>query len=193
MIVERLIQARAWDDGWRYFLQLSENISTLTSRSFGVVDGLQTGRFDIGIMVDYLAADTAELSFAYGRPVMLMPAQVGILQGARKPELACDFVRFLTSIPGQRLLASPQIGRIPVLEEVQQGSDVQIASQVRDALRLSWIGYDARLARDRYWAVNTLFDVFITDRLPERRALWQRYRALERRAAPDKLRHIRSL
>ncbi|MBL6431043.1 MAG: ABC transporter substrate-binding protein [Alphaproteobacteria bacterium] len=55
MLVERFLQVRGWNEGWSYFLALSENLSTLTSRSFGVIDGVRSNRFDIGITIDFLA------------------------------------------------------------------------------------------------------------------------------------------
>ena len=47
--------------------------------------------------------------------------------------------------------------------------------------------------RDSYWSVNALFDIFISDLLPQRRELWARLRALEGRASTDELARIERL
>jgi hypothetical protein len=63
---------------------------------------------------------------------------------------------------------------------------------VQDALRLEWISYDSSVSARRYWAVNTLFDVMITESLAERKSLWARVRALEGQVNPAALALIRA-
>jgi hypothetical protein len=63
---------------------------------------------------------------------------------------------------------------------------------VQDALRLEWISYDSSVSARRYWAVNTLFDVMITESLAERKSLWARVRALEDQVDPAALASIRA-
>lgn len=187
MFVERFLQVRGWEGGWAWLLALSGNLTTLTSRSFGVVDGVEKGRFEIGITIDFLALSRAEngLSFRYGRPVMVMPAQIGILKGGASPDLAVRFVRFVLSPEGQRLLLRPEIRRVPILPELRASADDPGFAEIENALRLRWQPYDALLARDRYWAVNALFDVFITFQLPRRQQAWRRLRALRGLERPE--------
>lgn len=179
MLVERFLQVRGWGEGWGYFLRLTENLSTLTSRSFGVIDGVKSGRFDIGLTIDFLAGVEPDLEFRYGKPVMIFPAQIGRLADAQEPELACDFVRFVLSDAGQRLLLDPGVGRIPVSASLRESAAEAIPAPMQDAIRHQWQTYDAGLAQRRYWAVNALFDIFISDTLPRRRDLWARLRALK--------------
>jgi hypothetical protein len=47
------------------------------------------------------------------------------------------------------------------------------------------------MSADRYWSVNTLFDLMITEQLTERRDLWRRAHVLEGRVAPERLAHLR--
>lgn len=179
MMVERFLQVRGWEDGWDYFLRLSENLSTLTARSFGVIDGVRSGRFDIGLTIDFLAEVEPDLEFRYGKPVMIFPAQIGRLAHGLEPGLACDFIGFVLSDSGQRLLLEPGVGRIPVAASLRDSADAAIPEPMRDAIRHQWQVYDAGLAERRYWAVNALFDIFISDLLPRRRELWERFRALQ--------------
>lgn len=179
MMVERFLQVRGWEEGWAYFLRLTENLSTLTARSFGVIDGVRSGRFDIGLTIDFLAEVEPDLEFRYGKPVMIFPAQIGRLAGGLEPGLACDFIGFVLSDTGQRLLLDPGVGRIPVVASLRPEAPDAIPEPMRDAIRRQWQVYDARLAQRRYWAVNALFDIFISDLLPRRRELWVRLRALQ--------------
>ncbi len=180
MVVERFLQVRGWDAGWAYLLELSGNLSTITSRSFGVVDGVEKSRFQIGITIDFLAQSRAKygVAFEYGRPLMVMPAQIGILEQGAAPALAAAFVEFVLSPEGQRILLRPEVQRVPISRQIRAETD-STAPEISAAVRLNWLEYDALLARDRYWAVNMLFDVFITFQLTERNNAWRRLRALQ--------------
>lgn len=193
MMIERFLQVRGWEDGWEYFLRLAENLSTLTARSFGVIDGVRSGRFDIGLTIDFLAEVEPDLDFRYGKPVMIFPAQIGRLANGLEPELACAFIGFVLSDEGQRLLLEPGVGRIPVSSSLRDSADAAIPEPMRDAIRRQWQVYDAGLAQRRYWAVNALFDIFISDLLPRRRELWERFRALQGHASAAELAPIERL
>lgn len=180
MMVERFLQVRGWNEGWTYFLRLSENLATISARSFGVIDGVESGRFDIGLSIDFLATAHPELEFRYGEPVMVFPAQIGLLAGAAAPALACDFFAFVASEPGQKLLLSPEVGRIPASDAIRAGAGpVAVPEALEGAIRRSWQGYDAGVAQARYWVVNMIFDLVIAENLPRRRDLYARIRALE--------------
>lgn len=193
MMVERFLQVRGWQQGWDFYLRLSENLSTLTSRSFGVIDGLKSGRFSIGLSIDFLAGTEPELNFRYGRPVMIFPAQIGRLAGGMAPDLACEFITFVLSDEGQQLLLQPEIGRVPALAGVRDQAGAAVPDLMRHAIRREWQTYDAGLAQTRYWAVNALFDIFISDRLPQRRELWARLRALKGQAPAEDLARVERL
>lgn len=194
MLVEQLLLVRGWDDGWAYLLELAGNLSTLTARSYGVPDGLANARFEIGLTIDFLAQSKRDvLNFRYGRPIVLVPAQVGILKGGLASDRACDFVRMLLSRDGQLTLLSPEISRIPYDASVRAEVETQLPDGIAEALRLSWLAYDAGVTSDRYWAVNTLFDLLVTDVLVERRNFWRRYYELEQELAQNDLRDVRSL
>jgi phosphoglycerate transport regulatory protein PgtC len=179
MFVERFLQVRGWEEGWSYLLALTANISTLTSRSFGVVDGVEKQRFELGITIDFLAQSRRDqgVSFSYGKPVMVIPAQIGLLKGGVSEQEAMAFIRFVLSDEGQTLLLMPSVWRVPVDDAIRQSAR-NIPPEITYALKLNWLQYDALLARDRYWAVNALFDQFITSRLPKRRLAWAKYREI---------------
>ena len=194
MLVEQLLLVRGWDDGWAYLLELAGNLSTLTARSYGVPDGLTNERFEIGLTIDFLAQSQRDvLDFRYGRPIVLVEAQVGILKGGQAPDKACAFVRMLLSRQGQLLLLSPEISRIPYDTSVRAEVAAQLPDGIAQALQLSWLDYDARITSDRYWAVNALFDLLITEVLVERRNFWRRYYELEQVISENDLRDVHEL
>lgn len=179
MLVERFLQVRGWTEGWGFLLGLARNLSTVTSRSFAVTDGVRSGRFGLGLTIDFLAGSAQpELAFHYGTPAVLFPAQIGVLEGAGDAALGCAFLSLVTGEDGQRLLLQPGIGRIPASDRIRQEAGDLIPPEITTALRSRWLDYNAGLASDRFWAVNILFDLAITDRLDERRALWARLDAL---------------
>jgi phosphoglycerate transport regulatory protein PgtC len=194
MLVEQLLLVRGWDDGWAYLLELAGNLSTLTARSYGVPGGLANARFEIGLTIDFLAQSQRDvLNFRYGQPIVLVPAQVGILKGGLASDKACDFIRMLLSRDGQLTLLSPEISRIPYDASVRAEVETQLPDGIAEALRLSWLDYDAAITADRYWAVNTLFDLLLTEVLVERRNFWRRYYELEQEVAQNDLRDVRAL
>ena len=194
LMIEEILQVRGWNPGWAYFLELAGNLSTLTARSFGVPEGLIDRRFDIGFTIDFLAQSRAELlDFRYGRPLVLAPAQIGILKEVGDPAQACAFVRLILSPQGQRMLVQPDIGRVPYDAAIREEVRNQLPDGIIQALRLPWLDYDARASADRFWAVNTLFDLTITEVLTERRDLWRRYHALRGRVAPERLNRVRRI
>jgi phosphoglycerate transport regulatory protein PgtC len=136
-------------------------------------------RFELGITIDFLAQSRRDegLSFSYGKPVMVIPAQIGLLQGGVSEQEATDCIRFVLSDEGQTLLLIPSVWRVPVDETVRQSAR-NISPEITSALKLNWLRYDALLARDRYWVVNALFDEFITSQLPKRRRSWAKYREI---------------
>lgn len=188
MLVEQILLVRGWQDGWRFLLELSANLSTLTARSYGVPDGLVNERFQIGLTIDFLSQSKSDvLDFQYGRPIVLAAAQVGILKGGLAPDKACDFVQMILSWDGQIALMAPDIARIPFDPAVRAKMEADLPKDVVEALKLSWFDYDAGQSSNRYWAVNTLFDTMITDRLVERRNLWRRFHALTGKVPPSDL------
>ena len=188
MLVEQILMVRGWDDGWRYLLELSGNLSTLTARSYGVPDGLVNGRFQIGLTIDFLSeSKSGVLDFRYGSPIVLAAARIGILKGGASSAQACDFLRMVLSRDGQMALTEPGISRIPYDPAVRAELEDRLPANVVNTLKLPWFDYDADQSSNRYWAVNRLFDIMITDRLVERRDLWRRYHALTDKLPPSEL------
>ena len=194
MIVENMLQIRGWNEGWSFLLELSAQLSTLTARSFGVVEGLTNERFDLGLTIDYLAQSSkTDLSFRYGRPTLIAPAQIGVLKGSKNVESACAFIEYVLSEKGQRALLDPSIARIPIDRNAREVIRESIPAALRETLDSQSPDYDSALSSNRYWAVNSLFDTFVTDSLLARRGLWSRLNRIENDVDKDKYAEIKTL
>src|SRR5690606_12986284 len=110
-LIETILQARGWQAGWAWILELAGQLNTISARSFGVLEGVEDGDFVIGLTIDFLALTRDGLVFRYGRPVILVPARIAALQGGTQPDAARAFMDFVLSSEGQRILLHPDIRR----------------------------------------------------------------------------------
>ncbi|MDO9524026.1 MAG: substrate-binding domain-containing protein [Gemmobacter sp.] len=186
-LIETILQDRGWQAGWAWLLELSGQLNTISARSFGVLEGLGQSRYDVGLTIDFLALKRSGsgIVFRYGRPIIIIPARLGALNGGRHPEAARSFIDFVLSQEGQRLLLRPDIRRIPVNEAVRAELAETLRPEVRAALQFSWSRYDPDLASRRYWQVNEVFEAFIGRDFLRRRDLWRRWHALAGSNTPE--------
>ena len=193
-LLETILQDRGWQAGWAWVLELAGQLHTISARSFGVLEGVETGEYALGLSIDFLALKRSNkgLVFRYGRPVIMIPARIAGLQGGRHPDAARAFVDFLLSEEGQRILLHSDIRRIPVHAKVRKELEESLHPEVRAALNFSWSRYDPQLAARRYWEVKQIFEAFVARDLLLRRDLWRRLRALEAAPAAE-LNRIRKL
>jgi HAMP domain-containing protein len=100
--------------GWRFILQASGNLETITARSFSVPEGVARGRFSVGPVIDFLATAKShsdkEIGFRYGDPLYLIPAGIALLEQGANPIQATAFIDFVLSPEGQKILLQPTIG-----------------------------------------------------------------------------------
>lgn len=180
LIVESLLQDKGWEKGWAMLLRMAVNLRTVSARSFSVPEGLISGRFGVGLGIDFLAQSRKELGFRYGDPVYLAPAGIAVLSNGKNTAEADLFVDFILSPEGQAILLAPAVSRLPVSRELHaKGDEPELFRMIRDNHSKP---YDAMLSQSRYHLVNQLFDRMITYRLPERRKLWKRFLTLEKQA-----------
>ncbi|WP_234464075.1 ABC transporter substrate-binding protein [Paracoccus caeni] len=192
-LLETILQDRGWQAGWAWILELGGQLNTISARSFGVLEGVESGDFDIGLTIDFLGLTHDGLAFRYGRPVILIPARIAALQGGTEPEAAKAFVDFVLSPEGQRILLRPDIRRIPVDPDIRAELLETLDPAVTAALNFSWSSYDPELAARRYWQVKQLFEAFVARDLILRRDLWRRLRALDDDAPAAERARIRRL
>ncbi|MES9899150.1 MAG: extracellular solute-binding protein [Sedimenticola sp.] len=183
LIVETLLQGKGWQDGWATLLELSGNLATITARSFGVLDGVVTGRFGVGATIDFFGlsakATGAPVEFIYPEITTFLPASIGIVKRVENLQSARLFADFLLSEQGQRLLFEPEISRLPVSKAAYRQAPVGYPSPFTDTLAGRGITFDTALSHQRYHMVNALFDIVITYRLQSLRRSWAAIREAE--------------
>ncbi|MDB5474181.1 MAG: transporter substrate-binding protein [Devosia sp.] len=177
-IVEAILQTFGWNEGWAMLSRMGGNLSTITARSFGVLDGIEQARFGLGPTIDFLAFSGGpphdKIGYRALEPLFLAPASIAALQRSQNREAAIAFINFLMSPEGQRLLMDPEIGRIPVDDELRAAALAQQGLVLAEARSDDSTVFDAALSARRYELVNIIFDEWV---VANRQALsdnWQR-------------------
>jgi phosphoglycerate transport regulatory protein PgtC len=167
---ETILQGEGWDNGWTQILQIAGNCASITERSFGVPDGVQNGQFGIGIVIDFfgLAAKASGFptEFAYPSVTAIVPANIGVVAGAKNAEAAKRFMQFTLSEEGQQLLLDPKISRLPVLPATYQKAPAGYPNPFSGTIQAK-VNFDSNLSQSRYYLVSSLFDQVITFRHKE--------------------------
>jgi phosphoglycerate transport regulatory protein PgtC len=183
---ETILQGEGWDKGWNQILQIAGNCASITERSFGVPDGVQNGQFGIGLVVDFfgLAAKNSGFptDFAYPSVTAIVPANIGVIAGARSPEAAKRFMQFTLSDEGQQLLLDPKISRLPVLPAAYAKAPKGYPNPFDGTIKAK-VNFDSNLSEARYYVVSSLFDQAITFRHKELVAATKAIQEAEKRMA----------
>ena len=167
---ETILQGEGWDRGWTQTLQIAGNCAAITERSFGVPEGVQTGQYGIGIVVDFfgLAAKASgfPIEFAYPSVTAIVPANIAAVAGSKSPEGAKRFVQFTLSDEGQQLLLDPKISRLPVLPATYKKAPAGYPNPFGGTIQAK-VNFDSALSESHYYVVSSLFDQIITFRHKE--------------------------
>jgi phosphoglycerate transport regulatory protein PgtC len=174
LMVETVLQRQGWQAGWETWLGIAGNLATVTARSFSVSSGVATGRFAIGLSIDFLGRgiDRSNIvGFAYPSENVFLPGSIAVLRGSREPEAASRFVAFVLSREGQALLSDPRIARYPVAPAGGQWPEPNLF----DLAERSGVEarFDARMSGRRYELVNVIFDELVTERLARLQRFWR--------------------
>ncbi len=175
LTVETLLQGEGWEKGWQQLLEIAGNCAAITERSFGVPDGVNNGQFGVGLVIDFfgLAGKYSgfPVDFAYPSVTAVVPANIGLVTGAKNPAEARLFIAYTVSLEGQQLLYDPKISRLPILPPAAMGGKTppgypnpfEIAKRAK-------VQFDSDLSESRYNVVSSMFDQTITFRLKELQA-----------------------
>ncbi len=173
LTVETVLQGEGWDKGWATWKAIAGNMKTVTERSFGVPDGVNSGQFGIGIVIDFFGlsskASGFPVDFVYPSVTTLVPANIAIVKNAPNRDAAAAFIEFLLSDQGQALLLNPKIMRLPVNPKAYANAPADFPNPFQDNSIGSGVKFDLALSKSRYNVVNSLFDVMITYRLKDLR------------------------
>ena len=174
LTVETLLQGNGWEEGWAEWKWIAGNFSTVTERSFGVPDGVNSGQFGLGVVIDFFGlsskASGFPVDFAYPTVTALVPANVGVVTNAPNQADAVTFIEFLLSPAGQTILLDPAIRRLPVNPAAYSDAPADYPNPFEDNSLGAALTFDVKKSGARYNVVNSLFDVMITYRLDDLRA-----------------------
>ena len=174
LTVETLLQGMGWAEGWAMWKAIAGNFKTVTERSFGVPDGVNSGQFGIGIVIDFFGlsseASGFPVKFLYPQVTTLVPANIGIVKSAPHPKAAAAFIEFLLSADGQEVLLDPKIRRLPVNPATYAKAPADFPNPFKDKSIGAAVKFDLELSKNRYNVINSLFDVMVTYRLDDLRA-----------------------
>lgn len=173
LTVETLLQGAGWEDGWAQWKRIAGNFRTVTERSFGVPDGVNTGNFGLGIVIDFFGfssqASGFPVDFTYPTITALVPANVAVVANAPNEEGAVAFIDFLLTPEGQSVLFDPAIMRLPINPATYANAPEGFPNPFEDSSIGATVSFDVERSGARYNLVNSMFDVMITYRLDDLR------------------------
>lgn len=187
LTVETVLQGEGWDQGWADWKLMAGNFATVSERSFGVPDGVNTGTFGLGIVIDFFSysslASGFPVDFAYPEVTALVPANIGVVKNAPNEAGAVAFVEYLLSPEGQEVLFDPAIMRLPVNPESYAKAPEGIPNPFEGDDIKATVKFDVDKSGARYYVVSSLFDVLITYRLDDLKAAMKAIHAAEAKHA----------
>ena len=191
LTVETLLQGMGWEKGWSMWKSIAGNFKTVTARSFGVPDGVNSGQFGLGVVIDFFGlsakASGFPVDFLYPPVTTLVPANIAIVKNAPNPKAAGAFIEFLLSPEGQEVLLDPKIRRLPVNPATYAKTPKGFPNPFKDKSIGSAVKFDLKLSKSRYNIINSLFDVMITYRLDGLRAATKAIQAAEAKGGDAQL------
>jgi ABC-type Fe3+ transport system substrate-binding protein len=189
LTVETILQGEGWARGWEQLLQISGNCAAITERSFGVPDGVSSGQFGVGLVIDFfgLAAKNSgqPVEFTYPSVTAIVPANIALVAGSKNPEGGKRFISFALSDEGQQLLLHKQISRLPVLPATYAKAPAGYPNPFAGTIKAK-VNFDAELSESRYYLVLSLFDQLVTFRHKELVAATKAIHEAEKRLAGKK-------
>ena len=169
LTIETILQGEGWDKGWRTIKEMAGNFNSITERSFGVPEAVNSGQVGVGIVIDFFAfsaqASGFPVKFVYPTVTTVVPANVGIVANAPNKAAAEAFVEFMLSPAGQEVLLEPGIRRLPVNPAVYAKAGADYPNPFTDPRFQKMIGFDVDKSEARTAAVDTLFDQLISFQL----------------------------
>ncbi len=176
---EVILSLQGEEPGWAWLRKLAANTGHFTARSRDVPTVVAKGEFAAGFAVpSYMAFEEKlagfDIRFVAPRNAFVTPEPMAILEGARHPRAALQFLTFLLSERGQQLFMGR--GLFPVTPKYKvhgpPGSTAELAVQLTGGVRSFFDPpasnvYDDAVARRRYREVNERFQKDIEAVWPE--------------------------
>jgi phosphoglycerate transport regulatory protein PgtC len=196
MMIDSVLQQYGWNQGWAILAGIAANARLIESGATFVTDGIGSGERGIGPAIDFFTASAiangAPLQFVYPEPTAYSPAHIAITAASQHTDTARQFVAFVLSDAGQKLLFHPDIRKLPVRAAVYADKPDGYYNPFA-AADLHPVVYDPAHALPRLALNNALFDRLFTDHHPRLQALWQKLRTHEVAGKNERLIKIRQL
>jgi ABC-type Fe3+ transport system substrate-binding protein len=174
LTVEVILQAYGWERGWALLLNAGGNMATITERSFGAPEAVISGQSAIGVVIDFFGlsaiASGQPVDFVYPSLTAVVPASIAKVKGGPNGENATKFITYLLSDPGQSLLFTKDVARLPVVPALYAKAPKGYPNPFQ--LKLGGVKFDAKLSASRVNLVNALFDQLVTFRHAELKSAW---------------------
>ena len=171
LTVETLLQGEGFEKGWASWKFIGGNFKTITARSFGVPDGVNSGDFGVGVVIDFFGLSSIgsgfPTGFIYPKITTLVPANIGVINNAPNADNAKKFIDFLLTPEGQEILLDPKIRRLPVNPKTYSKAPADFPNPFKDESIGKAVKFDVVLSKSRYNLINAMFDVMITYRLDD--------------------------
>jgi len=185
-ITEIILQSQGWDKGWALLAGIAGNASLKAGRGEEPLSPVAKGDLAVGMTIDFFASQAiakgAPLKFVYPKANAFEPANIAIPTEAANPAAALDFVNFVLSEAGQKLLIDVNLRRLAirpaVYQEAPAGTFDPWLPETAEALSFDSGKFIARRDID-----NALFDRVIYEPREPRAGLWSQWRQAS--ARPD--------
>ena len=182
------LQAYGWERGWATWSTIVANSALIDRGSNFISDELTEARRGIGISIDFFVnaaiAKGAPIRFVYPKHGGINPGQVGILAATPNPQGAKAFVAFLLGDTCQKLLAHPDIRKLPVRPSVYASLPADYYNPFAAAEHGDF-AYDNERGRLRLPVIAALFDVALARRQAQLAKLWRRARKATGKSAEE--------
>jgi iron(III) transport system substrate-binding protein len=164
-----VLQTKGETDGWEWLKRLAGNTGAFVGSSRAVPAAVAKGEYAVGFAVpSYYAFEEKlagfDLKFVAPTNAFVTPEPVAVLAGARNSRFAREFVAFLLSERGQRVLTERGLFPITPRYKVRgaPGSTAELAVELTGGIRSFFEApvsnvYDGEVARRQYQAINEKF------------------------------------
>jgi len=183
MIVEIILQTYGWEEGWEIITKIMANVREYQEHSYLVPPVVGSGEYGIAPVIDFYAFGQIAalgpdvIGFFYpplgdnnGSHTIINPDSIALLKNAPHPKLAYEFMKFVLSYDGQKLLFEDPINRLPVREDVYAEAPTGYFNPFEASLTL--MEYNSTMGSNRWEIVNNLFDALLVNRHSELVTAW---------------------
>lgn len=174
LTLEAILQGEGWDKGWGTIKAMAGNFRTVTERSFGVPEAVNSGEVGYGIVIDFFAfsaqASGFPVKFVYPTVTTIVPANVAIVAHAPNKTAAESFIEFLLSPTGQEVLFAPGIRRLPVNPAVYAKAPPDYPNPFKDPRLNGMVKFDVEKSEVRNGVIDALFDQIVSFQLDSLKA-----------------------